>query len=227
MTQIAAEATFSQPVLPKKCGRGRPPLDPVTRQRRIVDAACELFSTKGYAATSVDEISRTARVTKRAIYQLIGDKAALFSRVCAALCERGGEFDFNVPVEEMSLRDVLLTVAHRVLAYGIAPETLALNKAIMIASDQFPDLVVDTMNAGREVLRRAMMTLFTTLVEQERIAPVDPMLATELFYDTVVGNQPLRMLMGYPEPRPLEAEIARRVDCLLFGYFHERAAALA
>lgn len=44
----------------------------------LVDSAVELFTEKGYASTSLDEIARRARVTKGALYHHFGGKQAIF-----------------------------------------------------------------------------------------------------------------------------------------------------
>src|SRR5687768_12540205 len=48
---------------------------------RLLFVARELFATKGYAATSTDEIVRSARVTKGALYHHFADKQGLFQAV--------------------------------------------------------------------------------------------------------------------------------------------------
>ncbi len=48
-----------------------------TRQA-VLDAACLRFCERGYAGVSIDEIARTARVSKGAVYYHFADKAALF-----------------------------------------------------------------------------------------------------------------------------------------------------
>jgi AcrR family transcriptional regulator len=50
-------------------------------QRALVDVARELFSRKGYAGTSLDEIVAGARVTKGALYHHFTGKQALFEAV--------------------------------------------------------------------------------------------------------------------------------------------------
>lgn len=44
----------------------------------LVDSAVELFTKRGYAATSLDEVARKARVTKGALYHHFSGKQALF-----------------------------------------------------------------------------------------------------------------------------------------------------
>ena len=50
-------------------------------QRALVDVARDLFSRKGYAGTSLDEIVGGARVTKGALYHHFSGKQALFEVV--------------------------------------------------------------------------------------------------------------------------------------------------
>ena len=51
------------------------------RERQLVELAEELFSERGYAGASMDELCRRAGVTKPVVYELFGSKDGLF-RVC-------------------------------------------------------------------------------------------------------------------------------------------------
>ncbi|WP_431679271.1 TetR/AcrR family transcriptional regulator [Kitasatospora sp. KL5] len=52
-----------------------------TTTRQIVAAAAEHFGTSGYAATSIDDIARTAGLTKGAVYHHFDGKPALLRAV--------------------------------------------------------------------------------------------------------------------------------------------------
>lgn len=54
-----------------------------TTRHALVESAVELFARHGYAATSLDEIARRARVTKGALYHHFSGKQALFEAVFA------------------------------------------------------------------------------------------------------------------------------------------------
>ncbi len=54
------------------------PLQDASAQRRLVDAAIDLFTRKGYAATTVREIVEAAGVTKPVLYYYFGNKEGLF-----------------------------------------------------------------------------------------------------------------------------------------------------
>lgn len=50
-------------------------------QRILLDAARKLFTEKGYASTSTEEIVRQAHVTRGALYYHYQDKVAIFAAV--------------------------------------------------------------------------------------------------------------------------------------------------
>lgn len=52
-----------------------------TTRRRVVEAARELFLTRGYAATTVREIAAAAGVSEQTVYGRIGNKAAILKSV--------------------------------------------------------------------------------------------------------------------------------------------------
>ena len=61
-----------------------PRLTRTERRRLIEDAATELFARQGYAATTMDDIARSAGVTKPMLYRHFESKREL----CTALLER-------------------------------------------------------------------------------------------------------------------------------------------
>ena len=69
---------------PQPSGEDRPSLrtDQVAQTRAaLVAAARHLFGRDGFAATSVDEIAREARLTTGALYHHFPNKTALFEAV--------------------------------------------------------------------------------------------------------------------------------------------------
>jgi AcrR family transcriptional regulator len=69
----------------RRAGRTRNGLTPEQRaeqrRRALLDAALELFGTKGYQATSVEEICRTAYVSTRNFYEEFDNRDALLWRL--------------------------------------------------------------------------------------------------------------------------------------------------
>src|SRR2546426_897346 len=77
-------------------------------RKALVDSAVKLFTDKGYAGTSLDEIARRARVTKGALYHHFGGKQELFEaaehhsfgvlRAAVTVLVEAGEIE-DMPIE--------------------------------------------------------------------------------------------------------------------------------
>lgn len=68
-------------LLPPVPGRGKRARYSEATKRTLVDVAQELFTTQGFAATSLDAIVAGAEVTKGAVYHHFSGKQALFEAV--------------------------------------------------------------------------------------------------------------------------------------------------
>lgn len=69
------------PKVPKVPGVSRRQQYSASTKRALVDQAARLFTTQGYAATSLDAIVASARVTKGALYHHFSGKQAVFEAV--------------------------------------------------------------------------------------------------------------------------------------------------
>lgn len=64
---------------PGRRGPGRPRRLPVAEQRALVLAAARgLFAEQGLAGATIEQVARRAGLTRQAVYELFGDKGALF-----------------------------------------------------------------------------------------------------------------------------------------------------
>src|SRR5579864_4111831 len=70
-------------------------------RERILEAAFEAFMKSGYAAASTLEIASRARVSKRELYSLVGNKQQM---LIACIAERSGQ-RLTVPAELLVPRD--------------------------------------------------------------------------------------------------------------------------
>lgn len=75
--------------MPRKRGPGRPRKLPVAEQRALVLAAAgHVFATSGLQGATIEHIAREAGLTRQAVYELYGDKNALFAAVIEQAEER-------------------------------------------------------------------------------------------------------------------------------------------
>jgi AcrR family transcriptional regulator len=81
------------------------------RRRRIADAALELFATRGYNATSVEDVVERAKMSKSAFYEFFASKEDCFRELLAL---EGGSLIDNVLAEAALGRN-----HHERLRFGI------------------------------------------------------------------------------------------------------------
>lgn len=91
---------------PRKRGPGRPRKLPVEEQRALVlSAARQVFAAHGVHGATIEQIAREAGLNRQAVYELFGDKGAVFARTVAdteelaytTISERGaGDADLDL-----------------------------------------------------------------------------------------------------------------------------------
>ena len=125
----------------------------------LVAAGRELFGTKGFAATSVDDIARAARVTTGALYHHFPNKAAVFEAVfeqvhadmMVATAEAAGGTDD--PVAQMTagfgvfLDQCLLPEVQRIMITD-APAVLGLARFVELDERYALDAAVAVMESA-------------------------------------------------------------------------------
>ncbi len=87
----------------------------LTRQA-LLDAALQVMSRRGYAATRLDDIAAAARVTRGAIYHHFGSKLELFT----ALIEDTSAVSSRAVSQAITEGGGFLEIARRVLRYTLA-----------------------------------------------------------------------------------------------------------
>src|SRR5215471_7805790 len=82
-------------------------------RQRILSAAFAAFKERGYAGTSTREIATRARVSKRALYALVGNKQEMLA---AGISERAQRLKAPADLPELRDRE---TLAQGLAAFGV------------------------------------------------------------------------------------------------------------
>jgi len=202
----------------KRPRRGRPPLGEKIQRKRILDAASGIFLTRGFDGTSLDAVAREAGITKRTIYEMVGDKDALFRAVCNYSSASVASMSFPHAKPSMSLEEVLLALARTLLDHALEPSRIALSRMIMFESMRFPDLVSEVLDVGRAHMNRQIMTVFDEMKANHIGVIPDPIFAADIFYDIVVGNQGFRATIGFAESHMTDETLRQRLEVFMTGY---------
>ena len=201
---------------------GRPPAGEIEqRKRTILAKATELFIANGFEKTTVGAIGKAAGVTKRTIYDHIGDKDTLFRAVCMEQLPQTLQAQFELELEGKSTRQALKDMAGLLVDYSLSAETIALTQMLMVERMRFPDLLREAATEMRELYSDLIRTAFDEMAGMGLLPPSDNERIAHYFYDIVIGGNQLQMLFDVKSEPPGDAEIDERVNIFLYSYLDQ------
>jgi AcrR family transcriptional regulator len=179
------------------------------KRDRILRAAMETFREKGFATATTLDIATRARVSKRELYALVGNKQRL---LIACITERATRLeapaDTPVPRDRQALQDVLASFGRRLLREVTEPTVVAIFRLAIAEANNAPEVAQALDSIGRETsraaLRRIMSQARTSALLDGRPAPLAEQFGGLLWRDLMVS-----LLLGVAE-RPGPREMAER-----------------
>lgn len=180
--------------------------DPV--RGRILEAAFEAFMKSGYAAASTLEIASRARVSKRELYALVGNKQQM---LIACIAERSRRLkvpaELPVPRDRETLEQVLSAFGTQLLREISDPVVIAVFRLAIAEVAQAPEVARALDSFGREASRAALRKLMAQAGDhgllEGRPAELAEQFAALLWRDLLVGL--LLGVTGRPGPREIAA----------------------
>lgn len=144
-------------------GRGRPKVMADDEQAaKILAAARALFLANGYGGTTMDDVARRCRCSKRTLYRLFPSKPALFGDIIDAhrqtMVALPGDYD-DLPLAEAITRIFLVDVDD-----DTDRSRIALMRFIMLEAQRYPEVAAVAAERGRERTR----ALITDWLERQR-----------------------------------------------------------
>jgi AcrR family transcriptional regulator len=179
-------------------------------RERILEAAFEAFMKSGYAAASTLEIASRARVSKRELYSLVGNKQQM---LIACIAERSRQrltvpADLPVPRDRETLGQILAAFGKQLVREVSDPVVIAVFRLAIAEVAQAPEVGRALESIGRESTRAALRKIMSQAQEagllEGRPAELAEQFAGLLWRDLLVG-----LLLGVTE-RPGPSEIAAR-----------------
>src|SRR6202030_1320269 len=125
--------------------------DETAVRKRILEAAFAAFMKSGYATTSMLEIATRARVSKRELYELVGNKQEM---LIACISERAKRFDVptDLPVlrNRETLEQVLASFGTKFVHEVSDPAVIAVFRLAIAEAVQAPEVARALNSISRE-----------------------------------------------------------------------------
>ena len=196
------------------------------KRSAILDAATDLFLTREYAGTSMEDIASAAAVSKQTVYKHFGDKETLGS-----VGPVGGAFQAKVAAtaEAIDVSTALQALARSYIDAVMSPMLLRRRQLVLREAGRFPDLAHMYHETGQRRTIDALSNAFGRLAERGELVIKDPRVAAAQFAFLIIG-EPLdtAMFRGVGRRRTrreLHALADAGVDVFLAAYRSPRASA--
>ena len=195
--------------------------DEIAVRARILDAAFAAFTESGYAAASTLEIATRARVSKRELYALVGNKQEM---LIACISARAGRFqvpaDFPVPHDRKTLAQVLASFGTQLIREITDPTVIAVFRLAIAEALHAPEVAQALDSIGREASRAALRKIMSA-AQLSGLLDGRPAELAEQFGGLLWGNLLVSLLLGVAaQPTSREAALRARDATAAFLLLH-------
>jgi AcrR family transcriptional regulator len=181
----------------------------MTKRERILDAAFAAFMQSGYATTSTLEIATRARVSKRELYAVVGNKQEILIACISARATRlKVPADLPVPHDRETLAQVLTSFGSQLVREITDPAVITVFRLAIADAVRAPEVAQALDSIGREASRAALRQIMTQ-AKASGLVNGRPAELAERFGGLLWGNLLISLLLGVAE-RPSSREVAVR-----------------
>jgi AcrR family transcriptional regulator len=176
---------------------------------RILEAAFAAFTKRGYAASTTLEIASNARVSKRELYALVGNKQQMLIACISARATRlQAPADLPIPDTRATFARVLTAFGTQLVREITDPTVVAVFRLAIAEAVQSPEVAQALDSIGREASRAALRQLMSQ-AQAAGLLNGRPAELAEQFGGLLWGNLMVSLLLGVAE-RPSSRELAAR-----------------
>lgn len=188
------------------------------RRRAMLEAAHQLFMTKGLQHTSLDDVIALSGGSRSTLYELFGNKDGLFEEMLREHCETMMGPVFELTLQGRHPREVLCQFAQSFLAKIYSEESLRGIRMIMQEAQHYPE-TADFFRRAPNFVRTRLGEYMRRMTEEGHLRLEMPEQAANMFMLMVEGPwSPLRFASeDIPDPEELNRHARMAVEIFLKG----------
>ena len=199
----------------RKRARAAPPEETpegTSKRARILDAAFTAFMESGYSDASTLEIATRAKVSKRELYALVGDKQDILVSCITerATRMRSQRADIPKPQSREALERLLEAYGVRLLTEATHPTVVSMHRLAIAEATRSPEVARALQSMARQPIRASLKAILLDARSQGLFSG-DPADMTEQFIGLLWGDLMMNLLLRTVET-PSAAELKRRAE---------------
>jgi AcrR family transcriptional regulator len=178
-------------------------------RQRILEAAFSAFMEAGYTETSTLEIAKRARVSKRELYALVGNKQEMLAACIRERAERmQAPADLPEPRDRQTLEHTLVACGTQLLSETTNSTVIAVFRLAITEAVRAPEVARTLDSFGRQTSRAALTAIMAKAKAHGLLSDPPPEMA-EQFAGLLWGDLMTSLLLRIVDP-PNPPEITRR-----------------
>ncbi|MEM9973645.1 MAG: TetR/AcrR family transcriptional regulator [Pseudomonadota bacterium] len=189
--------------------------------QQVLEGARTVFLQHGFEGASVDDIAKSANVSKATLYSYFPDKRILFMEVAKAECLRQEEMTDEMIGANANPRDALTTAADRMIRLFVSPFGRNVFRVCVAEAERFPELGREFWESGPARVRSKMIAYFNISISRGELEIEDCELAADQFAELCKADLFSKLVFGVQDTFS-DAEIDRiangAVDTFLARY---------
>jgi len=184
---------------------------------RILGAAFETFMERGFAAASTLEIATRARVSKRDLYSLVGNKQAMLAACIADRAKRMQmPADLPTPRDRGTFEKILAAFGGQLVEEISEPKVIAVFRLAIAEAIHSSEVAQLLDSIGRKTVQTALRD-FMSRARSAGLIEGDAAQLAEQFNGLLWGDLLGSLLLGVAN-RPSKREIAKRAQAAAAGF---------
>jgi TetR/AcrR family transcriptional regulator, mexJK operon transcriptional repressor len=165
------------------------------KRAAILDGAKTVFLRDGFGTATMDDVAAVAGVGKQTVYRHFGSKEALFLGLVQSMCASAIAATVPARPTKRTIEDELRALGELLARSLIAPDSLALYRAIVAEAGRLPELGAIFYQHGPQLARSLATRVLAKRFDEKTAAT-----RASTFVALVLGDAHLEMTLGYEMP---------------------------
>src|ERR1700738_476642 len=110
------------------------------KRQQIIEGAHAVFLDQGFDAASMNDIARTAGVSKGTLYVYFQNKEQLFQAICSEECESQAESLFNFDPDDRDVEATLTRIGIDFVSLVCRPEKASSARTVIAIAERMPEI---------------------------------------------------------------------------------------
>ncbi|MEO0654609.1 MAG: TetR/AcrR family transcriptional regulator [Pseudomonadota bacterium] len=166
------------------------------KHAQVLDGARTVFLRDGFEGASVDDIARSARVSKATLYSYFPDKRILFMEVAKNECLAQEAATDEMIAMSAPPREALKRAALRMMKLFLSPFGRNVFRVCVAESERFPGLGKEFWESGPARTRLKMIAYFNQAIERGELIIDDCDLAADQFIELCKADLFPKLMFG-------------------------------